>query len=77
MKPNYHWWPISFAWDSDPMSQTLWQWVKRAIESRKWTMDYPYRFRCLSTLELLNCLRMCNYSIALRLRGCTCETCHR
>lgn len=60
MKPNYHWWPISFGWDSGPMSQTLWQWVKRAIESRKWTMDYPHRFRCLSTLEVHKaaCLRM-------------------
>lgn len=60
MKPNYHWWPISFGWDSDPMAQTLCQWAKRAIESRKWTMDYPHRFRCLSTLEAHKaaCLRM-------------------
>ncbi len=60
MKPNYHWWPISFGWDSDPMAQTLCQWAKRAIESRKWTMDYPHRFRCLSTLEVHKaaCLRM-------------------
>ena len=60
MKPNYHWWPISFGWDSDPMAQTLCQWAKRAIESRKWAMDYPYRFRCLSTLEVHKaaCLRM-------------------
>jgi hypothetical protein len=60
MKPNYHWWPISFGWDSDPMAQTLYQWAKRAIESRNWTMDYPHRFRCLSTLEVHKaaCLRM-------------------
>lgn len=56
---HYHWWPISFGWDSSPFSQPLWKWIYRAIESRFWTLDWPHRFTCLNSLEIHRaaCLR--------------------
>lgn len=49
---NYHYWPIRFGWFSGPCQQTLWQWIRRAIDSRRWTLDYPHRYTCLSALEI-------------------------
>jgi hypothetical protein len=49
---NYHYWPARFGWSSGPYQQTLWRWVRRAIDSRRWTLDYPHRYTCLSSLEI-------------------------
>ena len=47
---NYHYWPIRFRWSSG--DRTFADWVKRAIDSRRWTLDYPHRYACLSALEI-------------------------
>lgn len=55
---RYLWWPISFGYVRD--SQTLWQWIVRAIDSRRWTLDYPHKCSDAGALEIHKaaCLRM-------------------
>lgn len=40
---GYLWWPISFAWGG-PLSLSVWQQLRRAWDSRCWTMTHPHRF---------------------------------
>lgn len=49
---NYHYWPIRLVWSTEPCQQTLWQWIRRAIDSRRWTLNYPHRYTCLPSLEV-------------------------
>jgi len=42
---GYLWWPVSFAWGNRGfLDVTAWQQVKRAWDSRGWTMTHPHRY---------------------------------
>lgn len=47
MKHRYIWWA-----GGEPCQRTLFQQIREAIESRKWTLTYPHRFACEEALRV-------------------------
>lgn len=54
MKPNYHWWPISFGWCRDWYCPTLMMQIRHALSTLKWDAANPKAsgFKCAEALRV-------------------------